>query len=83
MAKKCGTWRKIEDRHDAIIWKNTKKPRITAEAHKFDTPDDEYLDGKWYVFPAKNGTGIPSSPEIVETKNDAKKEISELKEEYC
>jgi len=72
-------WEKEEDRNDAIIWRSRENRRITLEAHKFDTPEDEYLDGKWYVFPAKDSKGIPNSPEIVETKTDAIRELAKLK----
>jgi hypothetical protein len=76
------TWKLIRNWKDSKIWESRKDPSLTLEMHQFDEPEDENLDGKWYVFPAKDGKGIPSSPEIVEKKSEAIREIARLKKEY-
>ena len=51
------------------VWENKKNPRLTLEIHEFD--EDNQDIGKWYGFPAMDGRGIPSSPELFQTKKEA------------
>jgi hypothetical protein len=72
-------WENIENRKDAIIWRNRHDSSLTIEAHRFNEENAKEIGANWYVFPAKNGKGIPSSPELVTTKKDAIAEIQKLK----
>jgi hypothetical protein len=75
-----GKWVKAEDFSDHIIWQNKKDKSLTIEAHQFDEEDTIEIGAEWYVFPAKNGKGIPSSPYHAINKQDALREIKRLKE---
>jgi len=74
-----GKWELEQDTSQAIIWKNKKNPKLTIEAHRFHWEDAESIGAEWYVYPAKDGKGIPSSPHLTQTKTDARREIARLK----
>ena len=86
------------DGEGAIVYTSKKHPTLTVEMHPMD---DEFEEDKengyearhynaWYIFPARNGKGIPSSPEILSesggyTRKDAieelLKQVKEIDEE--
>ena len=43
------------------VFRNVESLGFTVEVHY---TEDEYGDGFYYVFPAKNGVGIPNSPYV-------------------
>ena len=64
-------WRK-EKGNNSIIWRNIVNISLTVEIHKLDNYElSELEEAKYYVFPAKNGKGIPNSPELFVEKEDA------------
>jgi hypothetical protein len=75
-----GKWIKSEDYADHIVWQNKKDKSITVEAHYEEPNEEDDLEGFWYIFPAKNGKGIPNSPFIERDKKDALNMIKKLKE---
>ena len=68
--------------YDNIIFRNIKNPSVTIEAHQFDDEAFREIGARWYVFPARDGKGIPDSPDMFRTKKEAIKRVNELKEEY-
>src|SRR5437879_4534322 len=62
------------------VWTNKKDPKLTVNVHTFwsEQEDEEgkVLDDvpQWYVYPAYNGRGIPNSPNIVESEEEALRE---------
>jgi len=81
-----------------IIYTNKDDPKLTVEMHPMDDDFDEDIENgyearhydAWYIFPARNGKGIPSSPEILSesggfTRKDAIdeliKQVQEVNEE--
>ena len=88
-------WTEKELRSDegdgkAIIFTNKKHPEYTVEMHPMDEISDDDSDNPdvvyynaWYMFPAKNGKGIPSSPIVVSetggyNRDDAVLELKKL-----
>ena len=81
------------DGEGSIIYTNKHDKSLTVEMHPIedDDPDadedNENYYNAWYIFPAKNGKGIPNSPHVVSetggyTRKDAEKELLKvLKEE--
>jgi len=76
-------WKIIEEGLEGSkVWQNTKNPKITVEIHPFEAREAKEIGAKWYVFPAKNGKGIPESPELATTKKEALKISSRLRKKY-
>lgn len=67
---------------NSIVFKSVNNPSITVEAHKFDERETEEIGARWYIYPAKDGKGIPSSPDFAETREDAMARVKELMEEF-
>ena len=62
------------------IWKNKKDPTYTVEVRSFH---DEELDANyWYVYPAKDGKGIPDSPDVYDSEEEAVSEAKKLLKEF-
>jgi len=72
-----------ESSGNSIVYKSVNNPSITVEAHKFDERETEELGAKWYIYPAKNGKGIPNSPDFADTRAEAMSRVKELMEEYA
>lgn len=69
--KKIEYWKKERD-DNSIIWRNTVDSSLTMEIHKLDDSKlDELEEMKYFAFPAKNGEGIPHTPEQFIEKKDA------------
>lgn len=88
------TLHSVEGDQEAIIYRNKKDPELTVELHPMDdhldaSPEDndtEHDYNAWYIFPARNGKGIPSSPEVISesggyTKKDAVESLMKLLKE--
>ena len=72
---KIKNWEKERDSYGTTIWQHRYKPELTVEIVSWEsqgTTDDEF-SGWGYGYPALHRKGIPNSPKIFETKNDAKK----------
>lgn len=69
-----GRWTK-ESIGDSIVFTNSKDPSLTYEIHLYEEYDEDFQgdDVRYYCFPAKDGKGIPSSPDFCETKSEALK----------
>ena len=61
------------------IWINKKDPNYTVEVRSYH--DDELDADYWYVFPARNGQGIPDSPDIYDSEEEAVSEAKKLLKE--
>jgi len=72
-------WKKEQD-NNSIIWRNTTDISLTIEIHTLEEDDLDTEEISYYVFPAKNGKGIPSSPTIFDNKKDAIKYAKSLME---
>lgn len=68
---------------NTIVYKSVNNPSITVEAHKFDERETEEIGARWYIYPAKDGKGIPSSPDFAETREEAMARVKELMGEYA
>jgi hypothetical protein len=53
------------------IWRNVINPELSFEIHKFDSRDYKELGARYYCFPATDGKGTVSSPDMVMTKKEA------------
>ena len=63
--KKKKYWKKERDDKSAIIWRNTVDSSLTMEIHKLEDSElDELEEVTYYASPAKDGMGIPNSPEL-------------------
>ena len=62
-------WKKEINNNNAIIWRNIINNSLTVEIHSLE--DDKDFNANYYVFPAKDGRGIPNSPELFIRKKDA------------
>jgi hypothetical protein len=80
----------IEGDGEAVIYTSKNDPTLTVEMHPLDEYDNEDETGthynSWYIFPAKNGKGIPNSPDVISgsggyTKSDANKRLIEILKE--
>lgn len=66
----------------AIVFRSAKDPSLTVEAYSYEPATEEELVDEWYVFPARNGKGIPSSPDLVATRKEALQRAKEIMKEY-
>jgi len=93
-AKASRQWTKRElvaDEGDrmAVIYTNKKDPKLTVEMHPMDEEMEDIDDlsetqyKAWYIFPARNGKGIPNSPTVISETGGYKRAdaIKELKKE--
>ena len=74
-------WKIEADNISMVIWRNTIDISLTIEVHRLEKDDLDYLEETiYYVFPAKNGKGIPSSPTCFTEKKEAVKYAKSLME---
>jgi hypothetical protein len=68
MRDKMKYWKKEVDTPNSMVWRNEVDPTLTYEIHTL--PLDDFVEN-YYAFPARNGRGIPNSPELFMEKKDA------------
>ena len=72
---KIKNWEKKKETNGITIWRNRYKHELTVEIVSFESQrmDDEDEWNWGYGYPALHRKGIPNSPEVFESKDDAKK----------
>ena len=74
-------WKIEADNISMIVWRNTVDTSLTIEVHRLEENELDYVEETiYYVFPAKNGKGIPSSPTCFTEKKEAVKYAKSLME---
>ncbi len=64
-----------------VIYTKKKDPKLTVEMHTaWDDSGDEHPDMFWYIFPARNGKGIPNSPEVLSKRSGGYKKADAIEE---
>lgn len=81
MKKNLPVWRDDSSKNQ-IKYTLVSNPKITVEAHKFDEREMETIGARWYIFTAKEGIGIESSPEFADTRDEAEKVAEEKRKDY-
>jgi len=78
---KKGKWSKSVSYNGILVWKDKDDPSYTIELVPWSSQDVDEGDyeGQWgYGYDARNGKGIPNSPEIFESKSQAMRWANEM-----
>lgn len=75
------SWKMETDNIFRTVWRNTVDTSLTVEVHilkKYELDNEEIM---YYVFPARDGRGIPNSPALFIEKEEAIEHAEDLMEE--